>query len=81
MPSLDQLSADDRQLLNRVHHGYYCNVTAMPEELCHLADAGLIEKQVTATLPLLPIRYRIRLTLLGEQFVTQTARKTHTPKK
>ena len=81
MPAPDQLTADDRRLLNRVHHGNYCNVTAMPEELRHLADIGLIEKQVTATLPLLPIRYRIRLTLLGEQLINQTAREAHTPKK
>ncbi|MCF7980750.1 MAG: hypothetical protein K9K86_02125 [Pseudomonadales bacterium] len=71
-----KITAEDRSLLHRVYHGYYRNITSLPPDLEHLAMAGLIETEITTTLPILPIRYQVRLTDLGEWALKQSIPKT-----
>lgn len=64
-----EISSHDRMLLTRVRLGDYDNETCLPIELEHLVAAGLVEANITMTLPVLPARYRYQLTVLGESLL------------
>lgn len=65
------ITADEIRLLEKVRHGDFDNVSLMPSELQPLQTKGLIESIRSITLPIMPTRYRYRLTPAGERVLQQ----------
>ncbi|SEQ76031.1 hypothetical protein SAMN03080615_02664 [Amphritea atlantica] len=65
------LTADERQLLKRVHHGDFDSAPLVPVVLQPLISKGLIEPVRSIMMPIMPSRYRFRLTSLGERLLQQ----------
>ncbi|MBN0989356.1 hypothetical protein [Amphritea pacifica] len=66
------ITADEIRLLKKVRQGDFDNVSLMPSELQPLITRGLVESIRSITLPIMPTRFRYRLTLAGEKVLSAT---------
>lgn len=64
------MTADEIRLLTKVRHGDFDNASHMPSELQPLITRGLVESIRSLTLPIMPTRFRYRLTLVGEKVLS-----------
>ncbi|WP_299203204.1 hypothetical protein [uncultured Amphritea sp.] len=69
------MTADEIRLLTKVRHGDFDNALFMPSELQPLITKGLVESIRSITLPVMPTRYRYRLTLVGEKALSTRAQQ------
>ena len=67
-----KITANEIRLLHKVRQGDFDNAACTPAELQPLITQGLIESIRSIMLPLMPTRYRYRLTLIGEKALSSS---------